>query len=81
MKHKTPQADVFRLPSGLGIREMRVARGWTQEEMARLAGVSLSTVQRWEKSGARPSRLALREVERLERRVRAKPAIASKDGD
>ena len=37
-----------------------------QEELAREIGVSLSTVQRWEKKGvSRPFRLARREVERL----------------
>ena len=57
--------EVFRLPSGQSIKEMRAARGWSQEQLARRSGVSLSTVQRWEKSSAPPSRLARRELERL----------------
>lgn len=39
--------------------------GWTQEDLAREIGVSLSTVQRWESRGGKPTRLACRELERL----------------
>lgn len=34
---------------GLRIREARIARGWTHEELARRAGVNWRTVQRWQK--------------------------------
>ena len=34
---------------GLRIREARMARGWTHEELARRAGVNWRTVQRWQK--------------------------------
>ena len=47
------------------VRELRKKKGWTQEDLAREAYVSLSTVQRWEKYGGRPTRLARRELERL----------------
>jgi len=47
------------------IRELRRRKGWAQEDLAREISVSLSTVQRWEKQGARPTRLARRELERL----------------
>jgi len=47
------------------LKELRKERGWTQEETAREIGVSLSTVQRWERQGAKPSRLARRELKRL----------------
>lgn len=47
------------------VKELRVKRGWAQEDLAREMGVSLSTVQRWEKRGARPTRLARRELARL----------------
>ena len=47
------------------IKELRKKRGWTQEDLARKIDVSLSTVQRWEKQGAKPTRLARRELARL----------------
>jgi len=34
---------------GLRIREARIARGWTHEELARRTGVNWRTVQRWQK--------------------------------
>ena len=36
-----------------------------QEDLARQIDVSLSTVQRWEGKGARPTRMARRELKRL----------------
>ena len=47
------------------VRELRKRRGWSQEDLAREIHVSLSTVQRWEKRGAKPTRLARRELNRL----------------
>ena len=47
------------------VKELRVKKGWAQEDLAREVGVSLSTVQRWEKRGARPTRLARRELAKL----------------
>ncbi len=47
------------------VKELRVKKGWAQEDMAREIGVSLSTIQRWEKQGARPTRLARRELAKL----------------
>ena len=48
------------------VRELRRKMGWAQEDMTREIGVSLSTVQRWEKQGAKPTRrLARRELTRL----------------
>jgi putative transcriptional regulator len=42
------------------VRERRLERGWTQEEMARAVGVSRQTVVAIEKGGYEPSvRLAL----------------------
>jgi len=38
------------------IRELRKRRGWAQEDLAREIGVSLSTVQRWERKGGEPPR-------------------------
>jgi transcriptional regulator with XRE-family HTH domain len=50
------------------LKELRKKKGWTQEDMAREMHVSLSTVQRWEKKGGEPTRLARRELQRLFRR-------------
>jgi len=50
------------------LKELRKKKGWTQEDMAREVHVSLSTVQRWEKKGGEPTRLARRELRRLFRR-------------
>ena len=47
------------------VKELRKKKGWVQEDLAREIGVSLSTVQRWEKQGAKPTRLARRELNRL----------------
>ena len=47
------------------VRALREKRGWSQEDLAREMDVSLSTVQRWEKKGSKPHRLARRELKRL----------------
>ena len=50
---------------GEKVRGLRKKRGWAQEDLARQLDVSLSTVQRWEKQGAKPTRLARRELTSL----------------
>ena len=47
------------------VRELRKRKDWAQEDLAREIGVSLSTVQRWEKKGGAPTRLARRELRKL----------------
>lgn len=47
------------------IRSLRRKMGWTQENLAWEIGVSLSTVQRWEKKDGKPTLLARRELKRL----------------
>ena len=47
------------------VKELREKRKWAQEDLARHIGVSLSTVQRWEKQGGKPTRLARRELLKL----------------
>ena len=47
------------------VKALRQKRGWTQEDLAREIGVSLSTVQRWEKQDTKPTRLARRELKRF----------------
>lgn len=50
------------------IRELRKSTGWTQEELAQQIGVTLSTVQRWESKGGKPSRLARKALEKIFRK-------------
>jgi transcriptional regulator with XRE-family HTH domain len=52
-------------PLGDKLRLLRERKAWSQEDLAREIGVSLSTIQRWETKGSRPSRLARRELKRL----------------
>ncbi len=52
------------------VRELRKRKGWVQEDLAREISVSLSTVQRWEKKGGKPTRLARRELKKLFRKAR-----------
>ncbi len=47
------------------VKALREKKSWSQEDLARKIDVSLSTVQRWEKKGSKPSRLARRELKRL----------------
>ena len=47
------------------VKELRKKRGWAQEDLARYIDVSLSTVQRWEGKGAKPTRHARKELKRL----------------
>jgi putative transcriptional regulator len=48
------------------LNELRKKKGWSQEDLAHEVGVSLSTIQRWErKGGKRLFRLARRELEKL----------------
>ena len=47
------------------VKKLRRKKGWTQEDLAREIDVSLSTVQRWERRGASPTRLARKELGRL----------------
>ena len=51
------------------IKALRHKMGWAQEDLARQIEVSLSTVQRWEIKGAKPTRLARRELEKLFRKA------------
>jgi DNA-binding transcriptional regulator YiaG len=47
------------------VRDLRVALGLTQEDLARALGVALSTVCRWEQGRSCPSRLAMASLQRL----------------
>ena len=47
------------------VKALRHKMGWAQEDLERKINVSLSTVQRWETRGAKPTRLARQELRRL----------------
>lgn len=47
------------------VRELRARLGLTQEEFARALGITVSTVCRWEKGRARPSKLACLSMHRM----------------
>ena len=47
------------------VKELRKRKGWAQEDLSREIGVSLSTIQRWETRGGKPTRLARREQKRF----------------
>jgi putative transcriptional regulator len=54
------QADIPRL-----VRELRERMGLTQEKFAARLGVTFPTINRWENGRARPSPLALKQIEDL----------------
>ena len=45
------------------VKEIRNTLGLSQEDLARQIGVSFATVNRWEKQQAKPSRLAINQIE------------------
>jgi putative transcriptional regulator len=47
------------------VKRLRKKMEWTQEDLAHEIGVSLSTVQRWERKGGKPIRIVARELDRL----------------
>ena len=47
------------------VKELRKKNGWAQEDLAREIGVSLATVQRWERKEVKPTRLARLELARI----------------
>ena len=49
---------------GIRVKALRKVKQWSQEDLAREIGVSLSTVQRWEKGSGKPIRLARIELEK-----------------
>ena len=54
---------------GEQVKALRKAMHWSQKDLAREIGVSLSTVQRWEKKGGKPIRLARLELDKLFRQA------------
>jgi len=54
------QADIPRI-----VRELRERTGLTQEKFAAKLGVTFPTINRWENGRAKPSPLALKQIEDL----------------
>jgi transcriptional regulator with XRE-family HTH domain len=54
-----------RRETGTLIRELRNRLGLTQEKMAARLGVTFPTINRWENDRAKPSPLALKQIEGL----------------
>lgn len=52
--------------TGEEIRELRQALGWSQQQLAQELGVAWITVNRWERSVKRPSRMSLGFLQDLE---------------
>lgn len=49
------------------VRALRAATGLTQEEFSRIAGVTFSTINRWENGHAAPSRLASKGLDEIKK--------------
>ena len=45
------------------LKKLRQQQGWSQEDLARKIGVSFATVNRWENSKTKPSRLAVEKIQ------------------
>jgi putative transcriptional regulator len=56
----TNQPEVGKL-----IRELRLALGLTQEQLAAALGVTYSTINRWENGRSKPSPLAMEKIEEI----------------
>ncbi len=53
------------LQKPIDIKAIRIELGFTQEDLARKLGVTLSTVSKWEQGLFSPSRLAREKIDRL----------------
>lgn len=51
------------------IRELRLALGLTQEQLAAALGVTYSTINRWENGRSKPSPLAMEKIEEMVKEV------------
>ena len=54
---------------GMEIKELRKKLKMTQQQLADELGVDIITVWRWEKGKIKPSRLAMRQLARMERKA------------
>lgn len=55
-----PNMDKAAKPLSETIREFRESKGWSQQYLAGMLGVTLQTVWRWEHGVSAPSQLAMR---------------------
>ena len=53
----------------IDVKALRQALGLTQTELAQKIGVNQVTVNRWENRRGKPSKLAQRELARLQRKI------------
>ena len=51
------------------VRGLRTSLGLTQEQFAAKVGVTYATVNRWENNKGRPSPLAMRVIEKLQKKM------------
>lgn len=49
------------------IKDLRVSLGLTQEQLAAKVGVTFSTINRWENGRGKPSPLAMKQIEELQK--------------
>ena len=57
------------------VRQLRLALDMTQEELASVLGVSLSTVCRWEQNRSSPSKLAMAALKKLHDNARTRRGV------
>ncbi len=60
---------MYRQDTSKMIKELRAGLGLTQEQFAAKVGVTFSTVNRWENGRGKPSPLALRRIEELQKEL------------
>lgn len=53
---------------GIEVLKIRKRLGFTQKELAELIGVDQVSVNRWEKGKRKPSKLAIRQLESLQKK-------------
>lgn len=68
----------MKMPSGTEIKQLREDLGMSREDLAQKLGVSYFSIARWESGKTKPSRLALRALEDLEKRVKSKKKLNQK---
>ena len=62
----------------LDIKKIRESLKLTQDEFARKIGVCRATVNRWENNLREPSKLALKEIDRLIKKIQNKITMTKK---